>query len=339
MLKKILFLLFLSYCSISLYKCASAKQSFTENKYSSKRMDIECELCHIESLSKEISLMGNTELSTSGITISNRNFPLNSSLTSSSRDMCYSCHDGSVKDSRKTILKKNSHPKISSILSDNKEQNTLITNKLPLTKDNDFYCGTCHLPHELSNKRGKEPGFFRASFEKLCQNCHFKENFDPSVTHVYPSSLSADRKCFICHQNHETSDQMLLPANAENTDICSQCHQKKEKIKDSPHNLIRSAPEEKNILGKTAKEAGLCSACHSIHMGDKYKLWAKPFDNKKEKNITALCGSCHEKGKSAKGKLTGLVSHPVDINLVINPSEKTILPLLNNKMGVVRHRE
>ncbi|MDD5457727.1 MAG: cytochrome c3 family protein, partial [Candidatus Margulisbacteria bacterium] len=251
-MKKFIFILFfLLICSIS-------------RAEKNKEIEIECALCHIERLTKDNSLVDKQD------------------INSADKQMCYSCHDGSIRDSRNSIISKGH----STAITQSSQIN--VSDNLPLTKDKKIYCGTCHRPHGVSKKKIEEPGFFRISQEALCQNCHMNKTDEVAMTHIFKQKPEKDtgfnaKGCPSCHIIHSTPAPAAVAAKPV---LCSTCHPDKDKLKNTPHNLINSAAGEKNILGKTAEESGLCGACHLVHNGNSYMLWAKPLDPEKEKNPT-----------------------------------------------------
>ena len=60
----------------------------------------------------------------------------------SSEDICYSCHDGYVLDSRSTVWKNNQHKTFVK-----PSQQVTIPVGLTLSNKGEVYCGTCHTPH------------------------------------------------------------------------------------------------------------------------------------------------------------------------------------------------
>ena len=57
----------------------------------------------------------------------------------SSEEICYSCHDGYVNDSRHVVWKDNQHKTFVK-----PSGNVTVPAVLPLSNRNEIYCGTCH---------------------------------------------------------------------------------------------------------------------------------------------------------------------------------------------------
>ncbi|MEW6088096.1 MAG: cytochrome c3 family protein [bacterium] len=298
-MKKIIFILFF------LFTCSNA---WAEK---SKEIEIECALCHIERLTKDNSLIEKQD------------------ILSSDMKMCYTCHDGSVSDSRNSIIAKGH-----TIITKQSPQ-TNISENLPLTKDKKIYCGTCHRPHGISKKKVEEPGFFRIPLESLCQSCHVNKAGEVAVTHLFKQkdekeTASKTKGCPACHIIHSAPETTTIVSQKGKPILCLTCHPDKDKLINTSHNLVNSAPGEKNILGKTAEESGICGACHSVHNGNSFMLWSKPLDPEKEKTATLLCATCHADNKCASKKQIGEIYHPVDINLVSTPQTQKRLTLSKN---------
>jgi len=196
-------------------------------------------------------------------------------------------------------------------------------------KENQMICETCHTAHGspyenllIDNDRNSE----------LCLGCHLDKNIftadgkkKPShIINVIPKNVKIPEKiiaegakfgrgqeiiCETCHKVHKNKveKQLLLIKKDEKSTLCLTCHQDKQHLSETKHNLIQSAPKEKNLDGKTAGEAGICSPCHLPHKA------ARKFSGEKDYKIE-LCLSCHSKGNLAeKVNFRGMI-HPLDVN-------------------------
>jgi len=224
-------------------------------------------------------------------------------------------------------------------------------------KKNQIICESCHAAHgaryeHFLIKSGKD--------SSLCLACHQDKNvFTPDgqkrpvhVVNVKPRTAvipvdlvnrgarlgdGGELICQTCHKVHNSKfgPQLLLIKKDDTSAFCLTCHPDKEYIADTKHNLQLSAPNEKNLEGKTVAQAGVCSACHLPHKAAR-QLSAGP-------NFTArLCMSCHGKGKVApKSQLFG-TTHPLSVYpfasrkrdaaltmISVKPDELT-LPLYDN---------
>ena len=105
-------------------------------KRSSKK---QCTLCHIRWL-EAFTTGENTlvELKDTGILVSGAL----SNVTT--RQMCYSCHDGYVVDSRIWMASKNKHHALKKV-----PEGFHLPEGLRLNMNREFYCGTCHGFHDI----------------------------------------------------------------------------------------------------------------------------------------------------------------------------------------------
>jgi predicted CXXCH cytochrome family protein len=213
-------------------------------------------------------------------------------------------------------------------------------------KKNQLVCETCHTAHGSPHesyliKSGKDSG--------LCLQCHPDKdiltadgkkkprhiiNATP-VNAKIPAALikkgarvghNGEIICQSCHKvhNNQIEQRLLLARYDQKATLCLTCHADKKYIADTKHDLLLSAPEEKNLEGNTVAQAGVCSACHLPHKAAR-KL---PGDSQLTKG---LCLSCHSNGHIAeKAVLTG-TQHPLEVG----PSSKkdtadVSLPLFND---------
>jgi len=94
----------------------------------------------------------------------------------SSEEMCYSCHDGYVMDSRSVTWKYNGHRTFMK-----PSKNVTVPADLPLSNKDEIYCGTCHTAHGGgSNTDASISGglsFLRKDNidSQMCEMCHTKQ--------------------------------------------------------------------------------------------------------------------------------------------------------------------
>jgi predicted CXXCH cytochrome family protein len=196
-------------------------------------------------------------------------------------------------------------------------------------KKNQIICETCHTVHGSVNE-----SFLIESARNsgLCLECHPDKNIiGPDgkrrplhVINVKPEKVKIPKEfikrgaklgrngeiiCQTCHKvhNNRIEKNLLLARKDKNSTLCLTCHTDKKYITETKHNLIHTAPREKNLKGETVAEAGVCSACHLPH---------KPARKLPENGdvTTRLCLSCHSKGEIGEKSLPGKHSHPVDID-------------------------
>ena len=148
-------------------------------------------------------------------------------------------------------------------------------------KKKQIICQTCHAAHGSPNESYLIEG---AGNSVLCLDCHGDKNIFTSegkrkpfhVINVPPETATIPEEfinkgsklgykgvitCLTCHIVHHNKPQkqFLLVARDEKSSLCMQCHQDKEYLADSKHNLMHSAPGETNQQGKTVAEGGICS--------------------------------------------------------------------------------
>jgi predicted CXXCH cytochrome family protein len=153
---------------------------------------------------------------------------------------------------------------------------------------------------------------------------------------------SGNVTCATCHDPHRwradsTVGEIREDVKGDNKtsflrkaspELCRECHSNKFSIANSKHDIQKTAPEEKNYLGKTPSESGLCGVCHIVHGGQENYLWAQKIMTDTGMVMKDLCFSCHNEKGIAKKKPIKDHSHPVNIV----PSEKglsTTLPLFD----------
>jgi len=201
------------------------------------------------------------------------------------------------------------------------------------SKKNQIICETCHTAHGSTSEGYLVKG---AGDSGLCIACHTDKNiFDPSgqrnpnhVINVVPQKASIPEvlknqgaklgysgilTCQTCHtvHNNPIKQPQLLVLDNDNSNFCLACHTDKQRVLKTKHNLAISAKSEKNLEGKTALQAGVCSACHLPHQPAR-----RPFaEGKTTDRTTGLCMSCHAQERIAGNKnLTGY-RHPVNVSL------------------------
>ncbi len=148
--------------------------------------------------------------------------------------------------------------------------------------------------------------------------------------------------CATCHDPHRwrsdsTKGEIREDVKGDNKtsylrkpspDLCNECHNIKFSIAGSKHDIQKVTPEEKNILGQTPSQSGLCGVCHIIHGGQKNYLWGRKITTKSDLLIIDLCISCHNENGIAKKKVIKEPSHPVNIS-PFRKGLSTTLPLFD----------
>ncbi|KPJ78109.1 MAG: hypothetical protein AMJ54_05310 [Deltaproteobacteria bacterium SG8_13] len=262
----------------------------------------------------------------------------------SSEDICYSCHDGYVQDSRHLVWKHNSHK---TFVKPSRKVN--VPKSLPLSNKDELYCGTCHSPHGAGSapKGGVEgiTSFFREKNvdSSLCAMCHRNEaRF--TLTNGHPlqvprgristaslnlqGSEAADNPnivCQTCHKVHGAKGKKIVAIENYSSELCTECHRKQKQVLHSKHDLRLTMSESKNLKQQLPAESGPCGACHVPHHAANKKLWARPFAI--VNNPSQMCLVCHDHPSNGNIRQVGVYSHPVNVEPLSNSSIPTDLPL------------
>ncbi|MDD5773470.1 MAG: cytochrome c3 family protein [bacterium] len=206
--------------------------------------------------------------------------------------LCVSCHnkDGSAKNKP---IDKYSHPTDKSI------------------KKAD---GTSSMP--LFDEMGKQ----KPEGNVLCTSCH-----DP---HVWdPKKLDTT---FNKNREGDFTNSFLRKPNNAKSEFCKDCHEDKFFVENTEHDMSVTAPNAKNIEGKTSSEGGICSACHLVHNGKERKIWAREVSQIGKDTSANLCFSCHSEKNPGEAKKIVTFTHPTSVS-ILGADGNSTLPLFNNK--------
>ena len=275
---------------------------------SSKR---ECCLCHVlwtNAFSRaDQTLLQNRE---SSIVIAG------SVGVASSRQMCYSCHDGYVADSRAKIVRGNKHMLVGKV-----PDGLHLPEGFRLDKNNEFYCGTCHGFHDLraTGAIGQTP-FVRMKNERsqMCIACHpDKTQAQKYKNHPVLKQPGGQRSLedarargvrlgpdgeIICQSCHAPHARKALVERVDDSRLCFFCHADKK----NPGKLLdRGRPLHPVNVKPSAEMAGSvaryvearpdshlgtrgeieCLSCHSVHRGSGREMALQGGQG--------FCESCH----------------------------------------------
>lgn len=266
----------------------------------------------------------------------------------SSEEMCYSCHDGYVVDSRYTAWKYNQHKTFVKPPKD-----FPIPANFPLSNKNEIYCGTCHSAHGGgANTDASISGGF--SFlrtdnidSRMCEMCHTKQaafnryqghpvrikSYDiPEILFAAGSkrSKSEDKViCQTCHEVHGAKGDKLTVISNKNSELCTVCHAKQKSLFQTKHDFRVSLPDKKNIRGQKPFTSGPCGGCHLPHNGNGILMWAQQID--RAAPPSQICLGCHGEDSLLKINHVGNHSHPVDVALSLTESSIGMLPLFSGR--------
>lgn len=265
----------------------------------------------------------------------------------SQSEMCLSCHDGSVGDSRWRVWEKHGH-------------RTGITppgvmpvpDALPLVEGK-IACRTCHSAHVGGQFTGNiaTTVFLRMenSASQLCMSCHQDHTRGPTLgTHptggmpwaVPKELIEAGAKvgpnpreitCQVCHTPHGASYDHLLVMGVESNQLCLTCHAQMRPgmFRDDAHtehplsamvNAEQKAAVQEMNTRLGPNDELICLSCHKLHhgKGDRFLLARELRDGQ-------MCIQCH----SEKVPMLGS-SHDLRVNF---PAEKNRLNMTPESGG------
>jgi predicted CXXCH cytochrome family protein len=230
-------------------------------------------------------------------------------------------------------------------------------------------CSSCHLPHKAARKpygdggvaaqnclschsegniaessklKGTQHLMETASLEKMTKEGMTLPLYNKSGIQEKTGAIT----CLTCHDPHKWSansekgeirkdvkgDRTTSFLRKQSPDICKECHKDKFDIANSKHDLLKVAPNEKNILNETPQESGLCGTCHQVHNTQEQFLWGRETSMTEDQPNQKLCLDCHNNEGMANKKVIKDYSHPIDIALSDKNKEmKTSLPLFDSK--------
>jgi len=232
-------------------------------------------------------------------------------------DMCFSCHDGSIKDSRAKLEDDSGH-KI------NKEppRHMKIPEIFPLDEKGEMQCSTCHTAHGVQGGPDSEETIFMRTSNKnsaMCRMCHpaadggmaagnhpagIMERQVPAKL-ISLGAVSGGKKnqivCETCHVAHGSPYESFLIEGAGNSALCLSCHQEKNIFgpegERKPFHVINVPPQKAKIpaefIAKGAKTGYqgsiICLTCHQVHNHKTQEKFLLIMRNEK----SSLCLTCH----------------------------------------------
>ncbi len=148
----------------------------------------------------------------------------------------------------------------------------------------------------------------------VCATCHNLHQWDAAD----PTS-KAGAKADV--EGGAADSFLRQPAWPEPT-LCANCHQNKQQVKKTDHDLNVTAPQATNIRGQNPRESGVCGQCHAVHnAAGKARLWAREHGEGQDE-MERLCRSCHAASKVAAAKIPFKGSHPAKVNVISNPGSQ-----------------
>ncbi len=264
-----------------------------------------CTVCHIEWMKPLVDGRG-TEL------IDLPENPLDHPLVSREAN-CFSCHDGSIADSRRRIWMQHGHA--SGVTP---SENIAVPSDLPLS-EGQVVCRTCHTAHTRggSGNAMKDAVFLRVQSEpgELCTRCHADLTLGPSsgmhpIETPRPATPRGARRrprpsgeespqCLTCHNPHGSSRNALLTQAASSPQWCIQCHAGMTELDGcAPGETLHPVTGLQDVeslavwddtdIRDDGAGAPSCLACHTMHH-------AAATDHLLvgEQQDSSLCLSCH----------------------------------------------
>ncbi|MEW6440521.1 MAG: cytochrome c3 family protein [bacterium] len=251
----------------------------------------------------------------------------------SSEEMCYSCHDGFVMDSRHRVWEGTGHS-----VGKKPSHNIRLPETMPLDREGKVYCGTCHTPHGVGEQTAELTGsvFLRTenTDSRLCTECHRAELEDPGRRNhpvnvlgrealpgdVYwlGGRLATDPKKIICQSCHTPHGKGTLIRPVLDSSLCTTCHASKAGGGASLRNGGGAHPvgivPGRDLSAARVNRYGarwgdgqrlLCATCHGTHSGLSRSMTLDPDPSR-------FCQGCHpeETNRLAGGKHDLLESMP-----------------------------
>ena len=255
-------------------------------------------------------------------------------------EMCFSCHDGSIMDSRVRAYQTPQHK-----TNVRPPSNMKIPDILPLDEQGRMQCATCHTAHGVpSGPDSKETIFMRTSNRnsEMCRMCHpdmgegnKMGNHPLDTTELeIPRSLidlharAGDKPnrviCESCHTAHGSPYESYLVKSGKDSSLCLACHRDKDSLtpegKKRAVHVINAQPDTAKIpetlVSNGAKFGGngelICQTCHKVHNN---RIEAQLLLFKKDEH-SGFCLSCHpDKKYIAETKHNLAKSAPLEKNL------------------------
>ncbi|MCF7824581.1 MAG: hypothetical protein K9N35_10470 [Candidatus Marinimicrobia bacterium] len=224
-------------------------------------------------------------------------------------DMCVTCHDGTVEDSREVFSSNNHQLK-------GMDPGKISVRDLPLDKNNQIYCGTCHTPHSLKpDQPGGLAPFMRVDPKNssLCLNCHSEQAKD-HFNHPIHIKVQANHKmppdtyfgenntieCMTCHPIHGKQGTIGVTGD-DRTELCSACHEDYFSVASTDHDLTQMTKNRSGRIGPSFEDRDVCASCHQSHNGKGEHMWA--MDLNQTDGANGYCIGCHSETGLGKSKL------------------------------------
>jgi predicted CXXCH cytochrome family protein len=298
----VLLLLFIVYCIISAAPCPALVEA-PRNPDSAK----ECAICHYRWIDTFYLDGRGTDL-----------VPYQQEKVVAKIEMCFTCHDGSVVDSRAKVYNDKHHN-----TDKPPPEHMNIPKIFPLDEKGNMQCATCHTAHGVPSDMGSEKTIFiRTSNNNssMCKMCHADKN-DGAKKGNHPIGTSekeipetlmshggrkGDGKneiiCETCHTVHGSPNESFLIESARNSGLCLECHADKNIFdsegKRNHQHVVNVKPVNVKIPAEVIEKGAklgwngeiICQTCHKIHNNHIEKKLLLIMKDKK----SSLCLTCHK---------------------------------------------
>jgi predicted CXXCH cytochrome family protein len=197
-------------------------------------------------------------------------------------------------------------------------------------------CTECHRDGGIAEK--KQTGANSHPMRVDLKNIGGKTTLPLYTAEGKKDSVNGKVACATCHNLHQwdaadpgskTGAKADVEGGAANSflrlpawpapQLCANCHQNKQQVKNTDHDMAVTAPKAANTRGQTVQQSGVCGQCHVVHNSEAQKLlWARSMGEGSDA-MERLCRSCHAAGKVAAAKIPFKVNHPSRVNVLSNP--------------------
>lgn len=208
-------------------------------------------------------------------------------------EMCDSCHDGSIMDSRDRMTIGRGHKTDIA-----PPAGMTIPDMFPLDDNGKVQCATCHTAHGVPSGHGADTTLFMRTSNKdsaMCRMCHGGKD-NPLTDRNHPMGIverpipqdflqlsaaagkTANKiTCESCHAAHGSPFNAFLIKSNRNASLCLACHSDKSMLtpqgKKKAGHVVNAKPVTatipESLLSKGAKvgSAGevICDSCHRVH--------------------------------------------------------------------------
>ena len=255
-------------------------------------------------------------------------------------EMCFSCHDGSIADSRARAFgtaqhRTNAPP----------PGHMQLPDIFPLDEQGNMQCATCHTAHGVaSGPDSKETIFMRTSNRNsaMCRMCH-PQMADSTQAHNHPldtvkqqiprslidrDALAGDKPnqliCETCHSAHGAKYENFLIESGRNSSLCLACHPDKNPLTPAgnkkPLHVINVLPVKARVPDELVKKGArlgnqgeiICQTCHKVHENKA----GQPALLIAEDKRSDFCLNCHpDKQPVAETRHNLQLSGPQETNL------------------------